>query len=225
MIAHWCDAMGDDNPCYTDEAFAAQSVHGGIVAPPAMLDVWDRGGLRIARNAGSPRTGVIQELFAGGYDSIVAVNTKLEFRRYLRPGELVSNVETLDDVSPLKHTARGPGYFVTTRHRFTNQRDEHVGDLMFRILLFDAHPPEAPPDDKAGPTPATGPSLTPGPSPDPDPSSSGHLPRPSTRTTGSSGTASLATSCESSVAPACGHLHMPPGPRCPGHRSFGVGLD
>ena len=107
---------------------------------------------------------MIQELFARGYDSIVAVNTELEFRRDLRPGELVSNVETLDDVSPLKHTARGPGYFVTTRHRFTNQRDEHVGDLMFRILLFDSHPPEALPGDTAGPTPATGPSPTPGPS-------------------------------------------------------------
>jgi uncharacterized OB-fold protein/acyl dehydratase len=136
MIAHWCDAMGDGNPCYTDAHFAAGSVHGGIVAPPAMLDVWDRGGLVFTRNSGSPRTKVLHELFSNGFDSIVAVNTELEFTRYLRCGELVSNVETLADVSVLKHTARGAGHFVTTRHRYTNQHDEHLGDLMFRILVF-----------------------------------------------------------------------------------------
>ncbi|HIF63081.1 MAG TPA: hypothetical protein EYQ35_02850, partial [candidate division UBP10 bacterium] len=45
MIRHWCDAMTDHNPVYTDPAFAAESVHGGIVAPPAMLDTWSMPGL------------------------------------------------------------------------------------------------------------------------------------------------------------------------------------
>jgi len=136
MIAHWCDAMGDANPSYTDAVFAASSVHGGIVAPPAMLDVWDRGGLVVNRQGASPRTKVMEALFAQGLDSIVAVNTELEFPRYLRLGETVSSLEVLSDVSPLKRTARGPGHFVTTRHRYTNQLGEHVGDLMFRILIF-----------------------------------------------------------------------------------------
>ena len=35
MIRHWCDAMADFNPVYTDPDFAAKSVHGGIVAPPS----------------------------------------------------------------------------------------------------------------------------------------------------------------------------------------------
>ncbi|MEO2168989.1 MAG: MaoC family dehydratase N-terminal domain-containing protein, partial [bacterium] len=45
MIRHWCDAMGDQNPVYTDPDFAAKSVHGGIVAPPSMLDTWAMPGL------------------------------------------------------------------------------------------------------------------------------------------------------------------------------------
>jgi len=36
MIRHWVEAMGDTNPIYTDAGAAARSVHGGLVAPPAM---------------------------------------------------------------------------------------------------------------------------------------------------------------------------------------------
>ena len=45
-IRNWTDAMGDANPVYTDEAFAAASVHGQLVAPPAMVQVWTMPGLQ-----------------------------------------------------------------------------------------------------------------------------------------------------------------------------------
>jgi len=35
IIENWIEAIGDDNPVYTDPEFAAASVHGGLVAPPA----------------------------------------------------------------------------------------------------------------------------------------------------------------------------------------------
>ena len=40
MIRHFCAVTGDANPIYRDPAAAKSSVHGGIVAPPAMLDAW-----------------------------------------------------------------------------------------------------------------------------------------------------------------------------------------
>src|SRR2546427_7498227 len=40
MIRHWVDALDDRNPVYLDPAFAATTRFGGIVAPPAMLQVW-----------------------------------------------------------------------------------------------------------------------------------------------------------------------------------------
>ena len=40
MIRHWCEAVGDQNPVYTDPEQAARTVHGGIVAPPTMLGAW-----------------------------------------------------------------------------------------------------------------------------------------------------------------------------------------
>ena len=45
MIRHWCEAMGDRNPAYLDADAAKRSVHGGIVAPPVMLQAWILGGL------------------------------------------------------------------------------------------------------------------------------------------------------------------------------------
>ena len=46
MIHHWCDAIDDRNPCYLDREFAEKSTHGGLVAPPAMLQAWTMRGLR-----------------------------------------------------------------------------------------------------------------------------------------------------------------------------------
>jgi uncharacterized OB-fold protein/acyl dehydratase len=165
MIAHWCDAMGDMNPCYTDESFARTAGYPGLVAPPAMLDVWDRPGLTFARDGASPRTGLLSTLFSRGFDSIVAVNTELDFTRYLQPGELISSTEVVQDISPTKRTSRGPGHFLTTGHRYTNQEGEHVGDLSFRILVFRpesaaSQPPEA---DGAPTPPASDPALRPPP--------------------------------------------------------------
>ena len=45
MVDHWLDAMGDKNPIYVDEEAAKAAGHPGIVAPPAMIQVWTMMGL------------------------------------------------------------------------------------------------------------------------------------------------------------------------------------
>ena len=47
MIRHWVDALDDRNPIYLDEAAGAATRHGGLVAPPAMLQTWTMGRPRI----------------------------------------------------------------------------------------------------------------------------------------------------------------------------------
>src|SRR3954466_11633369 len=164
-IADWCDATGDGNPVYVDEEIAAKSRHGGIVAPPATLDIWDRPGLpgqprwRPADKppAEDPRSKVLRLLEEAGYVGVVAVNSELEIARYLRPGDLLQNTQILEDVSEEKQTALGTGFFVTTRQRYQTVDGEHVGDLLFRILKFKPNtgsagkaeggePAKAPPD-------------------------------------------------------------------------------
>jgi len=143
-IADWCDAIGDTNPVYVDDEVAAKSRHGGLVAPPATLDIWDRPGLPAQPRfrppekppAEDPRSGVLRLLDEAGFVGVVAVNSELEIVRYLRPGDMLQNVQSLEDVSDEKRTALGVGHFVTTRHRYTTNKGEHVGDLLFRILKF-----------------------------------------------------------------------------------------
>jgi hypothetical protein len=135
-IADWCDAMGDDNPVYNDPVAAASSIHGGIVAPAVTLDIWDRGGLKQTRSADDPQAQTIKVLEAQGFTSVVAVNSELEIQRYLRPGDMLQKVLSLEDVSEEKATGLGVGHFVTTRQRYSTTSGEHVGDVLFRILKF-----------------------------------------------------------------------------------------
>jgi uncharacterized OB-fold protein/acyl dehydratase len=136
MVRHWCDAIGDANPIYTDEKAAAASVFGGLVAPPAMLDVWDKPGLVAPRDPASPMAAVLTLVETRGFTSVVAVNSEIEFTRYVRPGEVLASVETLGDVSEQKQTGLGTGHFVTTRNIYVNQDGDHVGDVLFRVLKF-----------------------------------------------------------------------------------------
>jgi uncharacterized protein len=135
MIRHWCDIIGDANPIYTDESAAAASAFGHIVAPPAMLDVWDKPGLHQKRDPDNPQSAALDLLDAHGFTSTVAVNSELEFARSLVPGEWVHSTLTLEDVSEEKHTGLGVGHFVTSRLTYL-VGDEVVGSVLFRVLKF-----------------------------------------------------------------------------------------
>src|SRR5947208_14004567 len=75
MIRHWCDAVGDTNPIYTDPEAAAASVHGQIVAPPTMLQAWTMKGLVPPPPAGGGGADELYRLLDGaGFTSVVATN-------------------------------------------------------------------------------------------------------------------------------------------------------
>jgi acyl dehydratase len=135
MIRHWCDAMGDANPVYTDAERAAKSVHGGLVAPPAMLNAWTMPGL-----PGRPRTGAAMSpmrlLDEAGFTSVIATNSEHEYLRYLRLGERLHGENELVEVSAEKQTALGRGHFVTSRTRYRTDDGDEVGRMFFRILKF-----------------------------------------------------------------------------------------
>jgi uncharacterized OB-fold protein len=137
MIRHWCDAMDDHNPVYTDPEYAAKSVHGAIVAPPTMLNAWTMSGL-VSRRADSksPMASILSRLGRAGYTSVVATNSEHEYPRYLRLGDHLVGVSSIEDVSPEKQTALGVGHFVSTVTEYRNQEGELVGRMRFRILKF-----------------------------------------------------------------------------------------
>src|SRR5450631_1495980 len=135
-IRRWVDAFEDDNPVYVDAEAAARHGLDGIVAPPTMLDVWPKQGQRAQRQAGTPQGGVLSLLDEAGFTSVVAVRSELEFVRYLRPGEVVQSIQTLESVTDEKQTAIGAGHFVTARYRYETTEGDHVGYVIFRVLAF-----------------------------------------------------------------------------------------
>jgi len=165
MIRNWAEAIGDANPVYTDAEFAARSVHGGLVAPPAMTQVWTMRGLHPADGAGDPdgaggadsdsgdpmhlMSAVLDE---AGFTSVVATNCEQEYCRYLRHGEQVTVRTSLESVTGPKQTSLGEGWFVTTRSTWYVAA-EPVATMMFRLLKFRPPVPERPEPEPPVPEP------------------------------------------------------------------------
>ncbi|SDH54583.1 hypothetical protein SAMN05192558_111157 [Actinokineospora alba] len=135
MVRHWVEALGDSNPVYTDPVAAAESVHGGLVAPPAMAQVWTMFGLRGTRPADDPLGAMVSVLDEAGFTSVVATNCEQTYHRYLRPGDEVTVGARLTEVVGPKRTALGEGWFVTTVSTWY-VGDEPVAEMLFRVLKF-----------------------------------------------------------------------------------------
>ncbi len=150
MVDHWLDAMGDKNPIYVDEAAAKAAGHPGIVAPPAMIQVWTMAGLGGERAPDDPLTKILGLFDDAGYIGVVATNCEQTYHRYLRPGEEVSVTAELTDVVGPKKTALGEGFFITQRISW-QVGDEDVAEMMWRIMKF--RPADA---DQSGAAPVPG---------------------------------------------------------------------
>nr|WP_157185345.1 OB-fold domain-containing protein [Nocardia transvalensis] len=156
MINNWIEAIGDDNPIYVDEQAARDAGHPGIVAPPAMAQVWTMPGLRGSRPADDPMNAVNDLLDAAGYTSVVATNCEQTYHRYLQVGERPQARTRLRDLVGPKRTALGEGWFATYILTWY-VGDEAVTEMAFRMLKFapgTAKPaqPQDDPSKRARPT-------------------------------------------------------------------------
>jgi hypothetical protein len=135
MINSWVEAIGDSNPIYVDESAARAVGHPGIVAPPAMIQVWTMFGLGGERPTDDPM-GPIMKLFDdNGYIGVVATNCEQTYHRYLQPGEHVSIASEMGDVVGPKQTGLGEGWFIN-QHIVWRVGDEDVAEMNWRILKF-----------------------------------------------------------------------------------------
>jgi uncharacterized OB-fold protein/acyl dehydratase len=157
MIRHWCEVMGDRLPVYTDADVAAKSVHGGLVAPPTMLQAWILRGIAMASPTDEYDDGQLQIgrlLVGAGYPSVVATNCEQEYTRYLRPGDRLVAETVFEAISEQKATGLGIGYFIDTRTTFRDQHGDEVGWMTFRILRFKPNQPAAAAASSASAAPA-----------------------------------------------------------------------
>jgi uncharacterized OB-fold protein/acyl dehydratase len=217
MIRHWCDAVGDANPVYTDPEAAAASRHGGIIAPPAMLQAWTMRGLD--RSPGPPGEYLIGTLFAlldeAGFTSVVATNSDQEYVRPLRLGDHLTVSGVIEAVSDEKRTALGAGHFVTWVDTYRTDDGEIVGTMRFRVLKF------RPSANAAAPANAAGPANSDHARPANTPPAPERRPRPAISDDtrffweGVERGELLVQRCA-----ACGELRHPPRPMCPRCRSL-----
>jgi len=149
-INNWVEALGDTNPIYRDEAAARAAGHPGIVAPPAMIQVWTMFGLGGDRPTYDPMGPMMKLFDDAGYVGVVATNCEQTYHRYLRPGEQVSIASEMRDVVGPKQTALGEGWFIN-QHITWRVGDEDVAEMEWRILKFKpregAAAPAAVPED------------------------------------------------------------------------------
>ncbi len=193
MIRNWAEAIGDANPVYSDAGAAARSVHGGLVAPPAMAQVWTMRGLHPQADDDDPLGLMSAVLDEAGFTSVVATNCEQEYHRYLRHGEQVTVRSRLESVTGPKRTSLGEGWFVTTVSTWY-AGTEPVATMLFRILKF--RPPASP----AQPP--------------------GEVLRPVvSRDTAFFWDGTAAGQLRIQRCGGCGALRHPPGPMCPGCRA------
>jgi uncharacterized protein len=150
MIRHWAEAMGDPSPVHLSDEAARATGRAGVVAPATMVQAWTmRGYARTVDPA--PAAGGFAELVAlldeGGYTSVVATDSELDFVRELVPGDHVSVDEVVSAISPEKKTGLGVGRFVTTVKTYRDADGEVVATQRWRTLRFkpaEAAAPEEP---------------------------------------------------------------------------------
>lgn len=135
MIRNWTEAIGDENPIYESEEAARAAGHDGIVAPPAMAQVWTMRGLGRSWSDDDPLARMTYALDDEGFTSVVATNCDQKYHRYTRPGEEVTVDSVLTDVVGPKTTGLGTGWFFTT-HSTWRVGEEIVAEMDFRILKF-----------------------------------------------------------------------------------------
>jgi uncharacterized OB-fold protein/acyl dehydratase len=133
MVHHFCAALGDENPAYSDEEHARASARGRLIAPPGMLQTWTMDAPRAAGGAQAELLSLLDEV---GYSSVVAVDYEHDYLRELAHGERICVRSAIEDLSEEKNTALGMGYFTTIRHEYSTEHGEVVGVGKMRLLKF-----------------------------------------------------------------------------------------
>ena len=153
MIRQWCDAMDDAHPAYGDEATAQETIHGGVVAPPTMLQAWIMEGYSMAAGYDEPQNEqhrLHKFLADNGYTGVLGTNTEENYTRYIKLGETVKALTVIDSISEEKATGVGIGYFITTKTTFETDSGEDLGNMTFRVLRYKPAQEQAAVSDSGG---------------------------------------------------------------------------
>lgn len=114
-IRHFADGIGDDNPLWTDEAYAAASPHGTLLAPPTMLYAFDR----------------VVSGYIGGLPGIHAMYAGTDFRwhRPVRLGDRLTATPAISSVRDMASRFSGRSVLQSYHSPFHDQHGELVAEV------------------------------------------------------------------------------------------------
>ena len=129
--------MEDANPLYTDEEYAKQSKHGGIIAPPQMAQAYCIPVLWPKKEAPPDPLGKSCGMMDdAGFFGVVATTTTQEYFAPMKLGDKLSYTIKLIKVSDEKTTRMGTGCFITAEYTYRNQNEEVVCKQPFTVMKF-----------------------------------------------------------------------------------------
>ncbi len=143
QVWQWCSAMGERSPLYLDDAYLETTEFAGcgVVAPPAMMQVWTMRDFNMEYAPGSSEEHpypIMRELEAMGYPDNVAISYDIRFHHYLMEGDRVHHYKSVVDISERKSTALGEGYFFTDRMEYLDQNGELFAEALITYFQYRA---------------------------------------------------------------------------------------
>jgi acyl dehydratase len=126
-IRNFADAVGDSNPLWIDEEYAARSRFGMITAPPTFLFNINHGTMSALPIPGKPPTLRLALLYAGA---------ELEFYRPIHLGDRFTVTGKRLDIYRKRSKSLGPMLFATGEASYYNQEKELLGVIRTTITHY-----------------------------------------------------------------------------------------
>jgi acyl dehydratase len=125
-IMRYINGIGDDNPLWFDEAYAARTRWGGIIAPPTFLHANSTFSPRVAHTVGTggPGIGAGEDPLPGVFAMVTG--ERIVFYQPLRVGDTLRTQGALHDVIERRSTTSGRSLQLIRKVTYYNQRDEVV---------------------------------------------------------------------------------------------------
>jgi acyl dehydratase len=133
-IKNFADAVGDANPLWINEAYAAKSRFGGITSPPTFLYNVNHGSAPALAPPGRPPRMDLALLYAGA---------ELEFFRPIRLGDEFTVKGKSTGIEKKQSQSLGPMLFATGEAYYYNQRQEMLGIIRTTTCRFRPPPQQA----------------------------------------------------------------------------------